>query len=49
MVIFLRVLSKSGESIRFELESSHTKCRAEAIKNNSMTVGHYSIINPNES
>nr|GEV24622.1 transmembrane emp24 domain-containing protein p24delta9-like [Tanacetum cinerariifolium] len=48
MVIFLGVLLRSGESIRFELESGHTKCIAEDIKSNSMTVGHYSIVNPNE-
>ena len=48
MMIFLGVLLKSGESIRFELESGHTKCIAEDIKSNSMTVGHYSIVNPNE-
>ncbi|XP_039009817.1 transmembrane emp24 domain-containing protein p24delta7-like [Hibiscus syriacus] len=36
------------ESMRFELESGKTKCIAEDIKANAMTVGKYSIINPNE-
>ncbi|GAV57107.1 EMP24_GP25L domain-containing protein [Cephalotus follicularis] len=36
------------ESLRFELQSGHTKCIAEDIKSNSMTVGKYNIVNPNE-
>lgn len=36
------------QSIRFDLQSGTTKCIAEDIKSNSMTVGHYSVINPNE-
>ncbi|KAL3819507.1 hypothetical protein ACJIZ3_005412 [Penstemon smallii] len=36
------------ESIRFDLESGHTKCISEDIKSNSMTVGKYHIVNPNE-
>ncbi|KAI3467307.1 hypothetical protein Pfo_023970 [Paulownia fortunei] len=36
------------ESIRFDLESGHTKCISEDIKSNSMTVGKYQIVNPNE-
>nr|AFK33440.1 unknown [Lotus japonicus] len=40
--------SSSTESLRFELQSGHTKCISEDIKSNSMTVGKYSIINPNE-
>ncbi|XP_057948036.1 transmembrane emp24 domain-containing protein p24delta9-like [Malania oleifera] len=37
-----------SQSVRFELESGHTKCIAEDIKSNSMTVGKYSVVNPNE-
>ncbi|XP_071736513.1 transmembrane emp24 domain-containing protein p24delta9-like [Rutidosis leptorrhynchoides] len=48
IMILIGVLSITVESIRFELESGHTKCIAEDIKSNSMTVGHYSIVNPNE-
>lgn len=51
-LIFLIVLglwSSTGvDSFRFELESGHTKCIAEDIKSNSMTVGKYHIVNPNE-
>lgn len=36
------------ESIRFDLESGHTKCIAEDIKSNSMTVGKYHVVNPND-
>ncbi|KAH6771153.1 emp24/gp25L/p24 family/GOLD family protein [Perilla frutescens var. hirtella] len=36
------------ESIRFDLESGHTKCISEDIKSNSMTVGKYQIVNPDD-
>ncbi|XP_057810807.1 transmembrane emp24 domain-containing protein p24delta9-like [Salvia miltiorrhiza] len=36
------------ESIRFDLETGHTKCIAEDIKTNSMTVGKYQVVNYNE-
>ncbi|KAL0363909.1 UNVERIFIED_CONTAM: Transmembrane emp24 domain-containing protein p24delta9 [Sesamum angustifolium] len=36
------------QSVRFDLESGHTKCISEDIKSNSMTVGKYHIVNPNE-
>ncbi|KAH7554558.1 hypothetical protein ACOSP7_028018 [Xanthoceras sorbifolium] len=42
------LLSITGESMRFELKSGNTKCISEDIKNNAMTVGKYSLINPNE-
>ncbi|KAK1425771.1 hypothetical protein QVD17_21129 [Tagetes erecta] len=48
ILIIIGLLSTITQSIRFELESGHTKCIAEDIKSNSMTVGHYSIVNPNE-
>ncbi|KAL4376361.1 hypothetical protein GQ457_02G019230 [Hibiscus cannabinus] len=35
-----------GESMRFELESGKTKCIAEDIKANAMSVGKYAIISP---
>ncbi|KAH7570055.1 hypothetical protein JRO89_XS05G0037700 [Xanthoceras sorbifolium] len=41
-------LSITSQSLRFELESGHTKCIAEDIKSNSMTVGKYSIVNAEE-
>lgn len=35
-------------SIRFDLETGHTKCIAEDILANSMTVGKYQVVNFNE-
>ncbi|GFY84893.1 emp24/gp25L/p24 family/GOLD family protein [Actinidia rufa] len=34
--------------MRFDLKSGATKCITEDIKNNAMTVGKYSVVNPNE-
>ncbi|GAV77578.1 EMP24_GP25L domain-containing protein [Cephalotus follicularis] len=36
------------ESMRFDLQSGHTKCISEDIKNNAMTVGKYNVVNNNE-
>ncbi|KAL6547067.1 hypothetical protein OROMI_022788 [Orobanche minor] len=44
----LFLLRTTVESIQFNLESRYTKCIAEDIKSNSMTVGKYHIVNPNE-
>ncbi|XP_047953264.1 transmembrane emp24 domain-containing protein p24delta9-like [Salvia hispanica] len=43
MLILRRV-----ESIRFDLETGHSKCIAEDIRINSMTVGKYQVVNNNE-
>ncbi|PPE00012.1 hypothetical protein GOBAR_DD02992 [Gossypium barbadense] len=48
IMIGLVVETEIGESMRFELESGKTKCIAEDIKANAMTVGKYSIVNPSE-
>ncbi|KAK9051011.1 hypothetical protein SSX86_027636 [Deinandra increscens subsp. villosa] len=48
IIAIIGLLSAIAQSIRFELESGHTKCISEDIKSNSMTVGHYSVVNPNE-
>ncbi|KAK4785569.1 hypothetical protein SAY86_002258 [Trapa natans] len=48
LLLALGTLFSVSESVRFELQSGHTKCISEDIKSNSMTVGKYSIINPNE-
>ncbi|XP_073133991.1 transmembrane emp24 domain-containing protein p24delta9-like [Henckelia pumila] len=51
MSLFLVLILGScilAESIRFDLESGHTKCIAEDIKTNSMTVGKYHVVNPSE-
>ncbi|KAL2484665.1 Transmembrane emp24 domain-containing protein p24 delta 7 [Abeliophyllum distichum] len=42
------LLWKPVESIQFDLELGHTKCITEDIKSNSMTVGKYHVVNPNE-
>lgn len=34
--------------MRFDLTSGKTKCISEDIKSNAMTVGKYSVVNPNE-
>ncbi|MFS7941551.1 putative GOLD domain-containing protein [Helianthus anomalus] len=47
-IAIIGLLSTIALSIHFEIESGHTKCIAEDIKSNSMIVGHYSIVNPNE-
>ncbi|XP_044467905.1 transmembrane emp24 domain-containing protein p24delta9-like [Mangifera indica] len=48
-VIFcIGLLSRIGECMRFDLTSGKTKCISEDIKSNAMTVGKYSVVNPNE-
>ncbi|XP_057775053.1 transmembrane emp24 domain-containing protein p24delta7-like [Salvia miltiorrhiza] len=48
LLISVFLLWSRAESIRFDLESGHTKCISEDIKSNSMTVGKYQIVNPND-
>ncbi|KAL7110157.1 hypothetical protein ACP275_05G007300 [Erythranthe tilingii] len=48
VVVSILLLWKRVESIRFDLESGHTKCISEDINTNSMTVGNYKIVNHNE-
>ncbi|XP_028762008.1 transmembrane emp24 domain-containing protein p24delta9-like [Neltuma alba] len=48
LLLVLGLFSPAIESLRFELQSGHTKCISEDIKSNSMTVGKYSIVNPND-
>jgi hypothetical protein len=47
-LLLLMLFSSSTESLRFELQSGQTKCITEDIKSNSMTVGKYTIVNPND-
>ncbi|XP_042488557.1 transmembrane emp24 domain-containing protein p24delta9-like [Macadamia integrifolia] len=47
-ILTLGLLSSIAQSLRFDLQSGHTKCIAEDIKNNAMTVGKYSIVNFHE-
>ncbi|GAB4840055.1 hypothetical protein Ancab_020764 [Ancistrocladus abbreviatus] len=46
--VCLGLLFYPSESLRFNLQSGHTKCIAEDIKSNSMTVGKYHVENPHE-
>ncbi|CAI8617570.1 unnamed protein product [Vicia faba] len=47
-LLLLMLFFSSTESLRFELQSGTTKCISEDMKSSSMTVGKYSIVNPNE-
>ncbi|CAN0923608.1 Transmembrane emp24 domain-containing protein p24delta9 [Linum grandiflorum] len=42
----LATLFHESQSLRFEIQSSHTKCITEDIKANALTVGKYTVINP---
>ncbi|PRQ54669.1 hypothetical protein RchiOBHm_Chr1g0316281 [Rosa chinensis] len=46
--VILGFLFSTSQSLRFELQSGHTKCIVEDMKANAMTVGKYSVVNPNE-
>ncbi|KAK4764554.1 hypothetical protein SAY86_025644 [Trapa natans] len=48
VLLALGLLFSASHALRFDLQSGHTKCIAEDIKSNSMTVGKYSIVNPSE-
>ncbi|ESQ33008.1 hypothetical protein EUTSA_v10005484mg [Eutrema salsugineum] len=48
LLLILTVLPQRTLSMRYELHSGQTKCIAEDIHANSMTVGKYFIVNPNE-
>ncbi|CAN8265967.1 unnamed protein product [Cochlearia groenlandica] len=48
IMIMMVIMLKLGESMRLDMESGTTKCITDDIKLNSLTVGTYSIVNPNE-
>lgn len=48
LILVLVLLSERTVSMRYELKSGQTKCIAEEIHRNSMSVGKYFIVNPNE-
>ncbi|KAL6968925.1 hypothetical protein U1Q18_047530 [Sarracenia purpurea var. burkii] len=48
IVILGLLMSPVVQAMRFELQSGSTKCITEDIKSNAMTVGKYSVVNPNE-
>ncbi|KAK9052169.1 hypothetical protein SSX86_028797 [Deinandra increscens subsp. villosa] len=47
-ILILPFLSPIAKSIRINVESGVTKCIAEDLRIKSMTVGDYSVVNPNE-
>ncbi|KAJ6835490.1 transmembrane emp24 domain-containing protein p24delta9-like [Iris pallida] len=42
-------LFSSSSSLRFDLQTGHTKCISEDIKVASMSVGKYSVVNPSSN
>ncbi|XP_034915437.1 transmembrane emp24 domain-containing protein p24delta9 isoform X1 [Populus alba] len=48
MITTLGLFLTITESMRFDLQSGHTKCISEDIKNSAITVGKYNAVNPNE-
>ncbi|KAK4786280.1 hypothetical protein SAY86_002969 [Trapa natans] len=48
VVFVMALLFSASQALRFDLQSGRIKCIAEDIKKNSMTVGKYSVVNPNE-
>lgn len=48
MITTLGLIFTIAESMRFDLQSGHTKCISEDIMNNAVTVGKYNVVNPNE-
>ncbi|XP_058777333.1 transmembrane emp24 domain-containing protein p24delta7-like [Vicia villosa] len=52
LLISIALFSSSVQSMRFDLPSTkgnNVRCFSEEIKKNSMVVGNYSIVNPNEA
>ncbi|XP_072976900.1 transmembrane emp24 domain-containing protein p24delta9-like [Typha angustifolia] len=48
-LLLLCLSSPPAQSLRFDLQSGHTKCISEDIKLNAMSVGKYSVVNPSDS
>ncbi|CAK9162939.1 unnamed protein product [Ilex paraguariensis] len=48
LILILGLTFPIVHSMRFDLVSGATKCITEDIKSNAMTVGKYSVVNPNE-
>ncbi|KAA3478198.1 transmembrane emp24 domain-containing protein p24delta9-like [Gossypium australe] len=42
------LLVPSSQSLRFDIQSGKTKCISEDMESNSMTVGKYQVIKPNQ-
>ena len=48
VILIVGMICTAADSMRFDITSGSTKCISEDIKANAMTVGKYSVINPNE-
>ncbi|KAF5941994.1 hypothetical protein HYC85_019636, partial [Camellia sinensis] len=48
LLILLGFISNAAQLLRFDLQSGHSKCIAEYIKTNSMSVAKCTIVNPND-
>ncbi|KAF9663760.1 hypothetical protein SADUNF_Sadunf17G0085600 [Salix dunnii] len=48
MITTLGLILTIVESMRFDLQSGHTKCISEDINSSAITVGRYNAVNPNE-
>lgn len=48
-LLTLAIISGVSQSLHFELRSGRTKCISEDIKSNSMTVGKYTVVKPDEA
>ncbi|KAF1863021.1 hypothetical protein Lal_00018866, partial [Lupinus albus] len=47
-VIASALMFRFVNSLQFELKSGNTKCISDDIKHNAVTVGKYSVVNPND-
>lgn len=47
-LLIIAILSHVSQSLHFELKSGKSKCISEDIKSHAMTVGKYTVVNPNE-
>nr|GMD15244.1 transmembrane emp24 domain-containing protein p24delta9-like [Ipomoea batatas] len=48
LLVILVLFSAQIQSLRFDVESGHTKCISEDIKSNAMTVGKYQVVNTDD-
>ncbi|KFK33502.1 hypothetical protein AALP_AA5G021300, partial [Arabis alpina] len=48
LLLVIVLSSQKAVSVRYELKSGQTKCIGEDIHKNSLSVGKYFIVNPNE-
>lgn len=45
-IVLILIVPNPSTSLRFDLPSGNTKCISEDVKNNALSVGKYSVINP---